>query len=297
MSTDTSVPNPELRVTSYDSVSSFLIAIVAVLGLSVFTLTAAWVSIKPVPVRTAVPIEIIENEGAGVEDGSLEETLKLDAPGPENELAVLNGEEGDIPQVEETLDNVMDVADQATDQAEMHFEFATKTVGQKGSGKGTGKRALGMGPGKAGTPREQRWFVSYNDRETLQEYGKQLEYFKIELGMLTRDGKLVYLSKLSTAKPVSRATSSGKGESRLYMTWQGGARRRADVQLFEKAGIDVGQNVLMQFYPPEVEQILAKLELDYKKRALKDIRRTSIGTRPKADGYEFYVTGQIYFQK
>jgi hypothetical protein len=273
-----------------------LIALVAALGFSVFVLTAAWISIKPVPVRVAVPVEIIENQGAGVEDGSVEESLKLDAPGPENELAVLNGEDGDVPEVEETLDNVMDVADQATDQAEMHFEFATRTVGQKGKGTGTGKRALGMGPGKAGTPREQRWFVSYNDRETLEEYGRQLEFFHIELGMLTPDGKLVYLSKLSTPKPVSKTTTSGKGESRLYMTWQGGARRKADVQLFERAGIDVRQNVLMQFYPPDVEKILARLELEYKKRPLKEIRRTAFSTRPAGKGYEFFVTNQTYFQ-
>lgn len=287
---------PELRVTPYDHVSSWLIALVAGLGFSVFVLAAAWISIKPVPIRVPVPIEIIENQGAGVEDGSVEETLKLDGPGPENELAVLNGEEGEEPQVEETLDHVMDVADQATDQAEMHFEFVTKTVGQKGSASGTGKRALGVGPGKAGTPREQRWFVSYNDRETLEEYGKQLDFFQIELGMLTSDGKLVYLSKLSAPKPVSRTSTSGKGETRLYMTWQGGARRKADMQLFQRGGVEVGQSVLLQFYPADVEKILARLELEYRKRPLKEIRRTAFSTRPAGAGYEFFVTNQTYFQ-
>ena len=297
MATDSpSIPEPKLRVTTYDHVSSWLIALVAGLGLSVFVLTAAWISIKPVPVRVAVPVEIIDNQGAGVEDGSIEETLKLDAPGPENELAVLNGEDGDEPQVEETLDNVMDVADQATDQAEMQFEFATRTVGQKGSASGTGKRALGFGPGKAGAPREQRWFVSYNDRETIEEYGKQLEFFRIELGLLTTDGKLIYLSKLSSPKPVTKTSTSGKGESRLYMTWQGGARRKADMELFKRAGIDVGQNVLLQFYPADVEKILARLELDYKKRALSEIRRTAFSTRPTSNGYEFFVTNQTYYQ-
>lgn len=296
MAVQTPIPEPVIRVTPYDQVSSWLLAVVSALGFSVFVLTAAWVSIDPVPVRVAVPVEIIENEGGGVEDGSPDETLKLDGPGPENELAVLNGDDSDEVQVEETLDAVMDVADQATDQAEMHFEFATRTTGKKGSASGTGKRALGFGSGKAGTPREQRWFVSYNDRETLEEYGKQLEFFRIELGMLTADGKLIYLSKLSSPKPVSKTASTGKGESRLYMTWQGGARRRADMELFQRAGIDVAQNVLMQFYPPDVEKILVRLELDYKKRPLSEIRRTAFSTRPAANGYEFFVTNQTYFQ-
>ncbi len=295
MTVQDTVHNPELRVTRYDQVSSWLIAFVAALGMAVFTLSVAWVSIQPVPVKIVVPVEIVE-EGGGVEDGAVDETLKLESPYPETELATLAEEQSDEPQMEETLDNVTEVAGEATTQAENQYEFQTRSAGIKGSASGTGRRALGMGAGKGSVSREQRWFVSYNDRETLEEYGKQLDFFQIELGMLSGDGKLIFLSRLALPKPVQRVTTSGKGENRLYMTWQGGARRKADMQLFQRAGIDVGQNVLMQFYTPEVERQMLKLELDYKRRPLKEIRRTHFSTRPNDKGYEFYVTKQTYFR-
>lgn len=288
-------PQPVLRVTRYDEVSSWLISLVGGLGLAVFVLTVAWVSIHPITVQEPVPVEIVEVSG-GVEDGSVEESLRLDSPEAENEQASLAEEDAAEPEIQETLENVMDVADEATNQAEKQFEFQTRNAGQKGSASGTGRRALGIGTGKGGVPREQRWYVSYNDHQTLEEYGKQLDFFKIELGVLTQDGKLIYLSRLGQPTPATRITTSGKGENRLYMTWQGGARRRADLQLFQRAKIDVGQSVLLQFYPPDVEKQLARLELDYKKRPLAEIRRTYFSSRTTDTGYEFFVTRQTYFQ-
>jgi hypothetical protein len=286
---------PELRVTRYDQVSSWLIALVGGLGLAVFSLTVAWISIQPVSVREPVPVEIVEVSG-GVEDGSIEESLQLESPEPETEQATLAEEDANEPEIQETLDNVMDVADEATNQAEKQFEFQTRNAGKKGSASGTGRRALGIGSGKGGVPREQRWYVSYNDRETIEEYGKQIDFFGIELGLLTADGKLIYLSRLAQATPAVRTTNTGKGENRLYMTWQGGARRRADLQLFQRAGIEPGASVLMQFYPPQIEKLLVRLELDFKKRALPEIRRTYFSTRPIDTGYEFFVTRQTYFK-
>jgi len=295
MSQPSAIPTPELRVTQFDQVSSWLIALVAGFGLFVFVLTIAWFSIQPVHVREPIPVEIVELTG-GVEDGEVEETLKLDTDAPETEQASLAEEESDVPEIQETLDNVMDLAAEATNQAEKQFETDTRNAGKKGKASGTGKRALGMGAGKGGVSREQRWYVSYNDRETLEEYGRQLDFFHIELGTLTPDGRLVYLSKLSTPTPASRTVTSGRDEQRLYMTWQGGARRKADLQLFQKARINVGQGVLMQFYPPDVEKILSRLELAFKKRPVQEIRRTYFSTRPVENGYEFYVTQQSYFK-
>ena len=242
-----------------------------------------------------MPVEIVEVSG-GVEDGSIEESLQLESPEPETEQATLAEEDANEPEIQETLDNVMDVADEATNQAEKQFEFQTRNAGKKGSASGTGRRALGIGSGKGGVPREQRWYVSYNDRETIEEYGKQLDFFGIELGLLTADGKLIYLSRLAQATPAVRTTNTGKGENRLYMTWQGGARRRADLQLFQRAGIEPRASVLMQFYPPQIEKLLVRLELDFKKRALPEIRRTYFSTRPIDTGYEFFVTRQTYFK-
>lgn len=297
MSSPKTALNPEMRVTSFDQVSSWLIALCGGLGLAVVLLTITWFSMQPSRVRAPIPVEMIELPG-GVEDGAIEETLRLEADAPENEQAAPAEEVSDQPEIEEALDSVMDLADQATQQSERQFETQTRNAGVAGSASGTGKRALGMGPGKAGIAREQRWYVSYNDRETLVEYGQQLDGFGIEIGWLSPDGKLTYLSKLGAAKPTARVSTSGKDEQRLYMTWQGGARRKADLQLFQKAGIDASQGTLMHFYPPAVENTLAQLELAFRQRKLPEIKRTYFSTRAtEAPGqYEFFVTQQAYFR-
>lgn len=295
MATPTATPQPVIRVTLYDMVSSWLIVLVGALIAAVFLLTVAWFATSPQRPKGPVKIEMVEVPG-GVEDGSPDETLKLDGEGPESELAAPADEISDQPEVEETLDTVMDLAAEATNQSEKQFEFQTRNAGPGGSAKGTGKRALGMGPGKGGMPREQRWFISYNERETIEEYAKQLDYWGIELGLLTTDGNLIYLTRLSQPQPVTRRVTSGRDEQRLFMTWQGGARRRADILLYKKAGIDVGNGTLMQFFPPKLEEKLLELELAYRKRKLNEIRRTYFTTLRNDEGYDIIVTRQVYFQ-
>jgi hypothetical protein len=288
-------PSPVIRVTRYDQVSSWLISFVAALGGAVFFLAVLWVSLRPSTHPKAVPVEIVELAG-GVEDGAVDETLRVDSPeeaAPDATLADVAAPEAEI---QETLDNVMELANEATNQAEKQYEFDTRNAGKSGSAKGTGRRALGLGPGDAGIPREQRWFISFSDHATLSEYAAQLDFFGIELGALTADGKIVYLSKLKSPKPVTRTANRGSDEQRLYMIWQGGSRRKADLQLFSKAGLDVGDTVIFQFYPKETEDLLAKLERSYRNRLTAEIRRTYFAVQPADNGFEFAVTRQIYFK-
>ena len=70
-------PNaPVLRVTRYDLVTSFLIAAVAGLVLSVIWLSVIWVTNRPATRSGAVPLELGEIPG-GVAAGAVDETLRL----------------------------------------------------------------------------------------------------------------------------------------------------------------------------------------------------------------------------
>lgn len=285
---------PVLKVTGYDLTSSFLLAVTIGLCLSVFLLAVAWYATRIPKPREAVPVELIEVPG-GAEDGSVDETLQLESPADVSSDPSLAEVQSDETEVQETLDNVLAMADQAVNQSERQFEQDTRNAGKAGSSKGTGRRALGHGPGEAGFPREQRWFIRYSDQQTLEEYGRQLDFFGVELGAIVA-GKLVYLSKLSASKPQMRTVASGAGEARLYMTWQGGGRKRADLQLFEKAGVTVGSGMIFQFYPKTTENQLAQLELAYKNRRAVEIRRTYFSVDPDQAGYTFSVTRQTYFK-
>ena len=286
-------PVPVLVVTRYDQASSFLLATTVGLSLFVGLLAVAWYATRLPRPRDPVPVELIEVSG-GAEDGAVNETLQLESPADVTSDPSLAEVASDETEVQETLDNVLAMADEAVNQADRQFEQDARNAGKTGSAQGTGKRALGHGPGEAGVPREQRWFIRYADRQTLEEYGRQLDFFGVELGAIV-GGKLIYLSKLSAARPEVRTETSGSGETRLYMTWQGGARKQADLQMFQKAGIAIGSSVVFQFYPRATENRLAELELAYKQRRASEIRRTYFSVDAASSGYVFTVTRQTFF--
>ncbi len=288
-------PLPVLTVTRYDIVSSFLGAVVIGLIVAVVWLGVLWATNRVSRPDSEVPVELLELAG-GVEDGAVNETLDVESPDPETadpSLADIPAEETEI---QEILENVVELSDEAATLAPQQFELGARNAGKPGSATGTGRRPLGIGPGEGGLPREQRWFVRFSDRGTLEEYARQLDFFGIELGALMPGGKLILLSNLTAEKPTSRTVTSGAGENRLYMTWQGGERRKADFDLFRKAGIDASRAIILHFYPPRTERLLATLERTYRNQPVERIRRTYFVVRREGRGYRFAVTRQIYFQ-
>lgn len=286
---------PVLKVTRYDRVTSTLLS--AIIGLSVafVSLTAVWVTNRLSKPDNIVPLELLEVPG-GFDEGAVEETLKLSSPEEETRDPSLADAPAEENEIEEMLENVVELAEQATNQTSQTFELESRNVGKAGSASGTGRRALGLGPGETGLPREKRWFVRFSDRGTLRDYAQQLDFFGIELGALVDGNRIVYLSRLSAEQPGKRIESSGSGENRLYMTWQGGTRRKADLELFRKAGVDIGAGTIFHFYPAKTEAMLARLEREFKNRNVDEIRRTYFLTRRADEGYEFVVSRQTYFE-
>jgi hypothetical protein len=73
------------------------------------------------------------------------------------------------------------------------------------------------------------------------------------------------------------------------------------LNLLAKAGVPLGGNVIvLQFYPFETEQLLARIERDHLQKAkqhtdLRVIRKTKFSVVRKGGGYEFQITKQEYF--
>lgn len=304
MSSPTNTPTPVLRVTQYDRAAAGVIAAFFVLLVICCCIVALWASTRPVPVALAVPVEMVDLPG-GFLDGSVDETLRVDAPGPEvfNANAAPDEVSATLLETAESLESSTALSETigAMAAAPTQQQFDTggvRNVGQKGSAKGTGRRAYGFGTGKGGLPRDQRWFVRFESQTSLDEYARQLDFFKIELGALLGDGRLAILSKMTQDKPAVRYIARGADEQRLFMTWQGGERRFADVQLFAKAGINVpGDAPLFQFYPKEVEAQLATLERDYRNRTAREIKRTYFIVIAQGTGYAFQVIRQTLHQQ
>lgn len=286
---------PVLRVTRYDRVSSWMISIVIAMVFVVIAVVIWWYSTRPPAPPILVPLELVEDPG-GFEDGNPDETLQVDSPLEETPNASLAEEQLD-ENVQETLDTVMELSDRAAEQVEQVQTAEPEIGGTPGSHTGTGGRPLGSGNGSGGFPREQRWFVSFNDSGSLDEYGKQLDFFGIELGaVFPSRGEIVYLSKLGTNPPTQRVVKISPAEQRLYMSWQGGERKQADIKMFQRAGVDISGAKLVQFYPKQTEDMLARLELNYANRAARDIRRTYFTIQTSRNGYSFVVSRQTYLR-
>ena len=290
-----SQPSPVLKVTRFDVVSSFMIALAIGLGLAVVWLAIIWVSNQLAPVKKSTDLELIELPG-GFEDCVVGETLQLESPDDPSNDPSLAETPSEQTQIEEMIENVIELSDDATRQAEQQWDAHFENTGERGSASGTGGRPLGMGSGEAGIPREQRWFIRFSDRRNLAEYARQLDYFGIELGALIAGRELVYVAKFASKRPTVRRVTTGNGEQRLYMTRQGSGRSAADVELLKKARIDVGAAPIFHFYPAKTEMMLAELERGYSSRPVEEIRRTYFAILNTTSGFRIEVTKQSYFE-
>ena len=93
------------------------------------------------------------------------------------------------------------------------------------------------------------------------------------------------------------AVTNGAEEKRLYFTWRGGSRKAGDLDLFQKAGVNANNAVMiLHLYPQLTENVLANIELQYKNRKAIEIKKTFFVVRRAKDGYEFAVSQQQYLR-
>ena len=290
------VQGPHIKLTKYDVAVSVLqtSALIAVLTFAV--MLAIWLSnLLPAPVSRKV--ELMPAGDGGWEDGTPDATPNVESPEDAVPDPSLANEETDVTQIEEVIEQVIEVAENAAVIEAPNESRQQQNTGIPGSADGTGGRPLGSGgPGRGGAKREQGWIVEFADKGDLDSYAAQLDFFGIELGLLLKEeSRLIYLSQMSQANPTQREVRTGEGEKRLFLNWQDGSQDRvkADMELFKKAGLDAGDGVILHFYPPATEQMLAQLEVSYGNQQPSAIRRTYFQVRRAGSGFEFVVTRQV----
>ncbi len=287
----------------YDRVTSFLMAVVLGALLVVGLMGVIYVTNQAYASRVTSPLQIVEvsGGGGGSPDGTPGSTEKIDVAGADAAPLASNNEEeaGDFeePAVQATPGAMLDAAAEAgSSLAEVDLGAVMPTGGTVASGKrasklGIGGPGLGFGPGDGGVAREQRWSIIYPPDQTPEEYARQLDALGVELAVVSGPDQLTYLSNLSSPEPTKRF-GSGRSDGRLYFLWQGRGRKASDIALIQKAGIPLGEGVVLQFYPRPVEEQLAQLEVRYRGRQPGEIRVTRFGVVPKDDGYGFQVIAQ-----
>jgi len=288
---------------SYDRVTSMLMAIVIGAAIVVGWLYLIYLTNQGYAARVTAPLQIVDvlGGGGGSPDGTPGSTEKVDVPGADAAAMASNNDadaaDFEEPSVRQTPAAMLDaVAEAGQSLAEVDVEAAMPNGGPVAGGKrasklGTVGPGLGLGPGDGGVPAEQRWSIVYNPGQTSEEYARQLDALGVEFAVVSGPNQLTYVSRFSDATP-SKRYGSGQGDERLYFLWQGRGRKASDVALLRKAGIEVGDGVVMQFYPKAVENQLAQLEVRYRGRQPSEIRFTRFSVVPKDNGYGFTVIAQ-----
>lgn len=294
-------PKQHLRVSSYDRVSSWLVALLVVACVTVGGLLVIYFTRQLIEAQFAVPVTPVQAGGGGTGgDTSLGAGNDLEPPGIEEAPAL-----DEVP-LQETLSAVASavtaksalLADESIDVgiepvlgAGMGDNRRPGSGGGAGGGIGGGIGS-GFGPGRGG-PREPLREIRF-EAESLLQYAKWLDYFKIELGVLGQDNKVYYAYNLSRDRPSVRI-GEPREEQRLYMNPTDSQFAALDRQLAAKAGIAERGRIILQFYPPEAQAILFDLE---QKRAgdrkPEQIRHTVFRVTARGDRFEFSVEEQSY---
>ncbi len=269
----------EMQSTAYDRVASMIVSLLIIVGTGVVCLAVIWLSARIFARQTAVPVVIADvgsGEGPDVGDaGDLEEPV-------EEEIM----EEAEIPEpdLQDTLSMITETV-ASTDLADPTATDSSKRRGRRGLGGGGGN-------GEPGIPREQRWEILFQEGSTLESYARQLDFFKIELGAISGTNDVFYAWNLGLPSPATR-TGPGAQENRLYMTWRQGGLRAADRDLMRRAGLRDTKRIIVQFYPPDLENQLAALEQSHRGLKASQIRKTRFAVRAAGDGFEFFVKEQF----
>jgi hypothetical protein len=290
---------------AYDRVTSMLLAVVmgAFLVFGILSMYAATTSAYQA--RVTRPIEVIEvsGGGGGTPEGKVGSTETIEVAGGEASDRASNNEEDasqfEEPRVEARPSAMLDVAEAGQALAEVDVSAVMPrgervATGKRRSKIGNGGPGYGFGPGDGGVRREDRWSILYKTGQTADEYARQLDAFRVEMA-IPSGNQLIYVSNFSQAQPTKRVGNPGD-DKRLYFVWQGKGRKESDIALMAKAGLDVGEGVLFQFYSAQTESELEQLEVRYKGKQPAEIRNTRFGVVQNGRGYRFEVVSQEYLR-
>ena len=273
-----------LRTSWFDAVSSFLTALILFLGTLVSVLVVVWMLSDRQPMLGPPPPPTANwgtDKSAGLQRDFLvpgaEEIVELDQPKmPESLLAVTDAVRhvaGAIPASPANL------------------------PGMPGDHEAQDGRLAGPDRGDEVVARFERWQLDFRAND-VDSYARQLDHFKIELGAIGGGIQgLDYAGNLSETPKLRRGDSGV--EKRLYFMWgRPSPLMRFDRQLLQRAGVQVEGREMLKFIPAELENQLAKMELEYAmargQRSLNSIAKTVFTGKSAGDRFQFVVSEQRY---
>lgn len=270
----------KLGVNSYDRVASLLVSLLIMVGVIVLGLVIVFFARKLYLAQIVRPVGIADPRPDNAAKGFKQD---MEPPGLEDAPDLIE------PQLQDTLNTITESINASS---AMPSDEVIDNPGEVGKGSGYGdSRASGAGGEGGQEPAREIRFKPSNPAE----YAKYLDHFKIELAVLGRDNKVYYAYNLIKSQPDTRVGDPLK-DNRLWMNSAGSPSAALDKQLVQKAGIAGRGSIILQFYPPETQAILFRLEQQKAgKKSLDQIKRTVFRVARQGNGFAFSVESQEYF--
>ena len=305
--TDPSEPELEPKVlgeSRYDQVTSLLMAVVLGAILVVGWLALVYVSNQAYASRVTAPLQIIEvyGGGGGSPEGTPGSTEKIDVAGADAAAAASNNEEaaGDFEEPVGPADSGRDARHGGRGRPEpgrgrsggRHAQRRGRRQRQTCFQAGVGRTGAGLRAGRwrrlPRTALEHHLQRGSDDRRICPP----ARCARCRDGRRRRRGPapvhLPFLECDADQTPWPRAAAT----TGFISSGKVGDERRPTSRSCKKAGVEVGEGNVFQFYPPEAERRLSELEVRYKGRQPGEIRVTRFTVVPNGNTYDFQVVAQ-----
>lgn len=273
-----------MRATWFDSVTSFLMACILLLGCVVAILFVVWLADdSESDIEPDGPIVRAMNASTGVKIDA-----KFDTP-KDSEIRDI----ADLP-IEAVVSSLSTVAAKVVVSTEDAKDFASQRVGDSTPGS--------SGQGEDGdadvVPRFERWVVQFKAK-SIDDYAKQLDFHAIELGAIGGSIQGVDCVSQVSGTIQSRRIIDTQNEKRLYFMWQRATEfSKWDKQLLRRADIPLAERHVLKFLSPELEHKLAVAELQLASErgypSVSQVAKTVFESQLGPQGYAFVIVDQRY---
>ncbi|MGB0595091.1 MAG: hypothetical protein ACPGLY_00160 [Rubripirellula sp.] len=279
----------KLRISRFDIVTSFFMALILFIGTFVLMLFIIWLTSRwSFPPQPIAPI-IEDPAGRGENPEGFERDFE--PPGAEEVEELME------PTLQDTIEAVTDAV--STVAAALVTSDTQAVATTQGTGAGDSRPPGPMGEGADIIPRFERWQLNFTARD-LRTYSTQLDFYKIELGAIGGSIQGVDVAKnLSGGRPNKYRIVDTTAEKRLYFMWSTPSPlMQFDQQLLQQASIPLPNRKMLKFIPKDLENQLAQIELEYSTSkgypSVTQIAKTIFESKSDGGGYKFEVTSQRY---
>lgn len=273
----------EIRVSNYDRVSAWLLALIIVSG-TLFVI----MGMIPTPVPSKLPPPQLPPPPDPIGGGMTTLGSGFDA---DNNV----DPSSEVPELSVTLVDTT-VFDKVT-EAVSRVNSGTR----RGKNSGTGNSKGPDDVRKPGTPpvsttvESQRWKVHYQF-DNIEHYASHLRFFKIEIGVLSKQTNEVW--RISDVGHKNRLIQSDrKAENKTFYLVPADAQLiRWDKHFVEQTAAKDDQTILVHFMPENTVELLRKNEITSLPagRLLDEVVETHFKVVNNGHGFDFEVTGYTF---